>query len=98
MQTEISADVPSWRVFKLSCEKRLRDLAEEARGTANVAAAEDVILAKLEWYRLGGESSTRQWEDVLGVQGKRLNRDYLAQMSAELGVADLLQRAESEAR
>ncbi len=74
-------------------------LAEGERGTANVAAAEDVILAKLEWYRLGGESSTRQWEDVLGVlrvQGERLNRDYLAQMSAELGVADLLQRAEAE--
>jgi hypothetical protein len=42
--------------------------------TAYIASAEDTILTKLEWYRLGNEVSERQWYDVLGVlkvRGKR---------------------------
>lgn len=58
-----------------------------------VASAEDMILAKLEWYRLGGEVSERQWRDVMGivkVQEDRLDWDYLQQQAGALGVADLL--------
>jgi hypothetical protein len=64
-----------------------------------VAAAEDVVLAKLEWYRLGDEVSETQWRDVLGVlslQKHRLDRDYLSHWAVELGVADLLERAWNE--
>jgi len=32
-----------------------------------VISAEDTVLAKLEWYRMGDENSDRQWRDVLGV-------------------------------
>ena len=32
-----------------------------------MATAEDTILAKLEWYRAGGESSERQWNDLRGI-------------------------------
>jgi hypothetical protein len=35
--------------------------------SANFASPEDTILSKLEWYRLGGEGSERQWRDILGV-------------------------------
>lgn len=31
------------------------------------ASAEDTILTKLEWYRLGGEQSDRHWAAALGV-------------------------------
>ncbi|NOZ50822.1 MAG: hypothetical protein GXP37_12375, partial [Chloroflexi bacterium] len=58
-----------------------------------VASAEDMILAKLEWYRLGAEASERQWRDVMGivkVQGDRLDWDYLQHQARALGVADLL--------
>ncbi len=66
-----------------------------------LAAPEDVILSKLEWYRLGDEISERQWLDVLGVlkvQHGALDRDYLRHWSRELGVADLLERAERDAQ
>ena len=36
---------------------------------AFVATAEDTLLQKLRWYRLGDEVSDRQWRDVLGIDG-----------------------------
>lgn len=66
---------------------------------ANFASPEDTILSKLEWYRLGGEVSERQWRDILGVlkirQGE-LDLDYLHTWAAELQVTDLLARALKE--
>jgi hypothetical protein len=74
-------------------------LATEPDRTAYVASAEDTILAKLEWFRMGGEVSDRQWRDILGValtQGDRLDFDYLQRQAVSLGVADLLARLRGE--
>ena len=63
--------------------------------SAPVATAEDIILLKLEWYRLGNETSERQWNDltlVARLQGNRLDHEYLSSWANELGVADLLGR------
>lgn len=65
-----------------------------------VTSPEDTILAKLEWYRLGGEVSDRQWRDILGVMKTRageLDLAYLQKWANELEVADLLDRALVEA-
>jgi hypothetical protein len=65
-----------------------------------VTSPEDIILAKLEWYRMGGEVSERQWRDVLGVLKTRqgeLDLSYLGKWANELGINDLLERALSEA-
>lgn len=82
--------------------RRRRVLQEEPERTAWVTSAEDIILAKLEWFRLGGEVSERQWRDVLGVlktQGALIDKTYLHHWAGEIGVLDLLERAfnESEA-
>lgn len=65
-----------------------------------LASAEDTVLAKLEWFRRGGEASERQWADVLGVlraSGESLDRRYLEDGARELTVPDLLARALAEA-
>ncbi|MDH3404503.1 MAG: hypothetical protein OES32_10970 [Acidobacteriota bacterium] len=72
-------------------------LAEAPTRETFVKSAEDTILRKLLWYRAGGESSDRQWGDVLGIleaQGAGLDRDYLTRWSRALALEDLLARAE----
>ncbi|PYT09480.1 MAG: hypothetical protein DMF60_02515 [Acidobacteria bacterium] len=68
--------------------------------TAYVATAEDTILAKMAWYRLGNEVSDQQWRDILGVlkmRRGRLDLDYLGHWAAELNVSDLLVDALADA-
>ena len=60
---------------------------------------EDIILFKLRWFRMGGETSEKQWTHIHGVlmtQGERLDIAYLDHWAAEIGVKDLLDRARSE--
>lgn len=64
-----------------------------------VRSAEDIILKKLEWFRLGGEVSERQWRDVRGVirmRGAALDRPYLQRWAVVLGIADLLEAVLAE--
>lgn len=78
---------------------RRETLSKEPEAQALVSTPEDTLLAKLEWYRMGGEVSERQWRDVLGVlkvQAGALDLDYLRRMAKELNVEDLLDRALSE--
>lgn len=58
--------------------------------------AEDIVVQKLRWYRMGDETSDRQWRDVLSVldhNRERLDLRYLRIAAEGLGVSDLLQRA-----
>jgi len=58
--------------------------------------AEDILLQKLIWFRLGGETSDRQWRDILGivvVQGPALDRAYLKEQASALDLDALLAKA-----
>lgn len=53
----------------------------------------------LEWFRLGGETSERQWWDVVGVLRVTpdVDRAYLERWASALSISDLLARALTDA-
>jgi hypothetical protein len=64
-----------------------------------IATAEDSIIAKLEWYRLGDEASERHWDDVsrlVALLGDSLDVEHMRRMAGSLGVGDLLERLLTE--
>jgi LEA14-like dessication related protein len=66
---KVDVFIPRSRSFVKMQFSRARHetLSSDAKLVAKVASPEDTLLAKLEWYRMGGEVSERQWRDVLGV-------------------------------
>jgi hypothetical protein len=62
--------------------------------------AEDLVIRKLLWFRAGGESSARQWRDVVSVlkaSAHTLDRAALLASAGEQDLTDLLLRAATEA-
>jgi hypothetical protein len=60
-----------------------------------VATREDILLAKLQGFRLGDESSEQQRRDIEGIVAlnrDRLDRAYLTRWARDLQVEDLLNR------
>jgi hypothetical protein len=99
---KVDVFIPRPRPFLQSQLTRARrqTFSLEREISAKFASPEDTILSKLEWYRMGGEVSDRQWRDVLGVLKTRageLELDYLRKWAKELNVGDLLERALKEA-
>ena len=80
--------------------RQARFVPEGATEATAVLSVEDAILTKLEWYRLGGEVSERQWRDVvemLEAQWARVDHAYLAKWAKEIHVNDLLKAAVEQA-
>ena len=99
LDTMLKVDVylPKSRSFDQEELQRVQqEVLLEGTRPFKVASPEGTILNKLEWYRMGGEVSDRQWNDILGVlkvQGTHLDMAYLQRWAANLKVADLLERA-----
>ena len=90
--------VPKERPFDQ--QQLVRRISERFKADSDktiwLLSAEDVILAKLDWFRPGGEVSERQWRDILGIlktQQDTVDIAYLQKWSKELQVQDLLERA-----
>ncbi|MFZ5855624.1 MAG: hypothetical protein ACOYZ6_02235 [Chloroflexota bacterium] len=99
---KVDVFIPRQRPFLESQLSRARKqtFIFETEVSARFASPEDTILSKLEWYRMGGEVSDRQWRDILGVlktQAGELELGYLRKWAGELKVSDLLERALKEA-
>ncbi len=80
--------------------RRPTQLSADPVRNAYLSSPEDTVLAKLEWFRRGGEVSDRQWRDlvsVLQVQHGRLDLAYLRKWAGELNVSDLLTTALEQA-
>ena len=60
-----------------------------------IASVEDILLAKLDWYRIGNEVSERQWDDVtrlVKLSRTKLDWTYLESVAPTINVSDLLDR------
>jgi hypothetical protein len=95
---KVDVFIPGERNFdKLQLGRRIpASLTPEPVRQAYLLTPEDVVLAKLDWYRLGGEVSDRQWGDILGVlavQAGRLDVAYMQDQAQELGIQTLLEKA-----
>jgi hypothetical protein len=78
----------------------LEIFVDNPENKAYVVTAEDIVLAKLDWYRKGNFVSTQPWQDikeVIRVQANKLDHQYLKHWAQELGISDLLTRAFDEA-
>jgi hypothetical protein len=73
----------------------VRGTALSADRAVPMVSPEDIVLAKLAWYRAGGETSERQWMDLEGIwrmQGSGLDRAYLEAWAEQMATRDLLRR------
>jgi hypothetical protein len=80
--------------------KRKDTLEDNGKIQFYFSSPEDIIIHKLQWYKMGGLVSERQWLDVIGVikvQGDLLDKKYLAGWSRKLGLSSLLKDAFVEA-
>ncbi|MCA9165123.1 MAG: hypothetical protein KDA62_19150 [Planctomycetales bacterium] len=77
----------------------LETLGEAKSVRVPVATAEDMIISKLEWFRLTNETSERQWDDVsrlLKLLGDAADIPYLRRAANSVKVEDLLERMFAE--
>jgi hypothetical protein len=95
---KVDVFIPGARPFdRLQLERRIGiDLAAETGQVTYFLSAEDVVLAKLDWFNLGGRVSDRQWQDILGVlaaQKDTLDIGYLRDNATALDIDYLLEKA-----
>jgi hypothetical protein len=81
------AGVNDWAASQIARRRRVPIFAHQ---DAFVAAPEDVIIGKLIYYREGG--SDKHLRDIAGIlefSNDLVDRDYIANFAAQLGVTDV---------
>lgn len=96
-------DFFSARAFPLGMQELDRAVLLAGTGLSDhptpFVSPEDILLAKLHWFREGGEISEVQWRDIRGIVracGAILDRDYLLRSAITLRLAASLARALEE--
>lgn len=97
--TALKFDLFPASAFPLGDEELERAIALEntglSTGTARFVTPEDILLAKLHWFRAGGEASQVQWRDIEGLVracAGILDHAYLRRSAPRIGVEKLLER------
>jgi hypothetical protein len=100
MPTAFKFDFFPAAAFKLGLNEldRAIYLADTSLSKAAIpfVTPEDILLAKLYWFRSGGEVSEVQWRDIEGIVRARattLDHGYLQEAAAKVAVRDLLDKA-----
>ncbi len=97
---KIDVFIPKSRPYAQQELRKTRLISlEEGTRPFYLSSPEDTILNKLDWYKMGGCTSKRQWEDILGVlhrQNQALDFVYIRHWAINLRVADLLEKVLSE--
>jgi hypothetical protein len=71
-------------------------VSERPEAWLPIDTVEHSVLKKLDWYRRGGETSERQWRDVVGMlrqQQSTIDVGHLREWAPRLDILDLLERA-----
>jgi hypothetical protein len=79
--------------------RQLKKLGTDSNYAFYFSTPEDIILAKLDWYRKGNYVASQQWSDisnVIRIQSERLDIEYLRYWASELNLSDLLEQALEE--
>lgn len=77
----------AWRATELGRRRKLRILPDR---DIYVARPEDVILAKMDFYREGGsEKHLRDIAGILRISGDEVDRQYVAQWAGRLGLTEI---------
>jgi hypothetical protein len=101
LETSIKIDVFAYKdnTYQKNAIKRRREdtlFENDKKSKFCFASPEDIILNKLIWYRMGDETSERQWLDITGVikvQGNSLDKTYLKKWARNLKLIKLLKKA-----
>jgi hypothetical protein len=100
MPTAFKFDFFPARAFSLGIQELDRAVLLADSGLSETPAPfvtpEDILLAKLNWFREDGEVSEAQWRDIQGIvrsRGATLDREYLKQSATRLGILNLLDKA-----
>lgn len=69
---------------------RARRFAASQSSTANFASPEDIIIKKMEYYKMGGsEKHLRDITGILKISGPIIDIDYIIDWSQRLGLNDI---------
>lgn len=87
---KIDVIIPQESDFNRSRFARAQRVSPSSEYSAMFASREDVIIKKMEFYREGGaEKHLRDITGVLKVSGQRVDRDYVHDWAARLGLLDI---------
>jgi hypothetical protein len=102
--TALKFDLFPSAAFPLGDEELDRAVSLEdtglSKGPAWFVTPEDILLAKLYWFKLGGEVSEVQWRDIRGIIrgcSATLDRAYLERAASRLDVHGLLHKSLGDA-